>query len=445
MLAAVARSVYLLSALQHLGAEALVTSLPDTRVYLAMGEHILSGPDAIGKEFLFWVGPGYGLIVAGIKSVFGSNNLFLSWFNVLLGSVGTVMIYLLAYHLTDSKAVAFLAGLIAALSSTSLVMSSNIMTDQPYYTFHASALLCFTVGIKRLKMGWFVVAGLLAGYAAYIRALGQLWPPVYLLIPLVLFQGDPLLRYRGFPRIRMMKMSAITAGLAALMILGWAARNWTVEGVFVFGGNGAIAARSYVASRAIADHTSNLNVHDVRRRFNEEDVAHFGDTEPSVAEKYHYWKDQFIQIARAHPQWLAVAFWRNAVDNIKGGNYIAKSQVPAFSKMWWWLIAANRAWLSYLIVVVSVLGLVLLLLERRSFAAVLLGFTFVYFSLIIGFSAWQGSRLHYPAEIGWSILVAFAVVRIVTLIVRLSAQIRLFLPKTAETLRSRWRTRHSQA
>ncbi|MCK4222618.1 MAG: hypothetical protein KAX25_07050 [Dehalococcoidia bacterium] len=42
-------------------------------------------------------------------------------------------------------------------------------------------------------------------------------------------------------------------------------------------------------------------------------------------------------------------------------------------------------------------------------AVLLLGGGFVYVTLVIGFSLWQGSRLHYPAEISWSILLAYTI------------------------------------
>jgi hypothetical protein len=53
--------------------------------------------------------------------------------------------------------------------------------------------------------------------------------------------------------------------------------------------------------------------------------------------------------------------------------------------------------------------------DHRWFAACVLGLTYASFSLLIGVSFWQGSRLHYPAEMAWSILVAYAIIRLLDL------------------------------
>ena len=43
-------------------------------------------------------------------------------------------------------------------------------------------------------------------------------------------------------------------------------------------------------------------------------------------------------------------------------------------------------------------------------AWIVLGATFAAFTLLIGFSFWQGSRLHFPAEMAWSFLLAYLLV-----------------------------------
>ncbi|MEE8577705.1 MAG: hypothetical protein V3T31_10655, partial [candidate division Zixibacteria bacterium] len=45
--------------------------------------------------------------------------------------------------------------------------------------------------------------------------------------------------------------------------------------------------------------------------------------------------------------------------------------------------------------------------QRRFSAFVILGATFVSFTLLLGLSFWQGSRLHYPAEMAWAVLLPY--------------------------------------
>lgn len=402
----IARIMYLLLALQHLGIDGLATFTVDSKTYLAMAEYILSGENSHGEEFLFWIGPGYGMLIAGIQSVFGSNYLYLIGANILFGSLAPVFIYLLAHLLTEKKSIALIAGIIVAISPTSLSLSCNILSDQPFFTIHAVALLFFSLGIKTSRMKWYLLAGLMAGGAAYVRALGQVWALAYLLLPLVLSSRDLFFGENSFVRVRTLKLSAVTAGLALLMIFAWATRNYVTEGVFVFGGNGMVASRWYVAARAVADHSKELTILDVRRHWSEEDRAFWSDAQPTTGQKYRRFRDHFLEIASEHPGWMVQSFGKNVNDNVKTGNFIARDQVPVLSSLWWKLIVANDRWLSHLIVGMSLLGVIILYWEGRRYAAYLLGATFVYFTLFTGFSLWQGSRLHYPAEIGWSILVA---------------------------------------
>ena len=89
--------------------------------------------------------------------------------------------------------------------------------------------------------------------------------------------------------------------------------------------------------------------------------------------------------------------------------------------MRWFSVPVYRAmekWLGYLIVGTSLVGLGLLIFRRQYFAALLLGSAYTYFTFIAGFSFSQGSRLHYPAEMAWSPLVAYTLVIAVQILTR---------------------------
>lgn len=411
ILAAFLRLTYILLALQHFGQDGLVASVPDTRTYLAMADYILTGENAFGKEFMFWIGPGYAMMIGTIQSLLSTNHIFLYVCNILFGVLAPVPIYLLAYELTESRRVAFIAGLIAAVSPTSIALSCNILSDQPFYVVHTFALLCLTLGVKTNRIKWFIIAGFLTGTAAYIRAVSQFWPLAYVLLAAVLTARDRMFWGHPFSRRALFKRLILTFGIASVLLLGWATRNLIVEGAFVFGGNGLVAARWHVASRAVAENTDDASVHDVRLRWLQEDQEFYGDSTPTTIVKYHRFRDEFFRVFRTHPDWTIEAFFANVKDNMISGNYIARDQVPVLYPMWVALISADQTWLSYLIVTISLLGIVILLTEKRYYSAFLLGMTLLYFTLVIGFSRWQGSRLHYPAEIAWSILVSYVFVR----------------------------------
>ncbi|MDF1545216.1 MAG: hypothetical protein P1R58_08960 [bacterium] len=81
-------------------------------------------------------------------------------------------------------------------------------------------------------------------------------------------------------------------------------------------------------------------------------------------------------------------------------------------------------WLGYWIIYLTLGGLLVMAFRGHLFAAVLLGFTYLAFSLPIGTSFWQGSRLHYPAEMAWSIVIAYLLVESGCLVKYASGRLR---------------------
>ncbi|MEA3297421.1 MAG: phospholipid carrier-dependent glycosyltransferase, partial [candidate division Zixibacteria bacterium] len=227
----------------------LSTIAPDTDVYRLVAEYFLSG-GASGEKMLFQVGPGYGLILASLQLLFGPNSLSALIFNVIVGSLGSVLIYMLAYYLIHSRVVALVAGIIVALSTTSISLSCIILSDQPFFTIHACALVCFVLGFRTGKMSWFIAAGIAGGLGAMIRGIGQFWWLIFVLIPLLIPVSD-----RFSSRLSMVKKAGLTGGIMLLVVLTWSTRNYLTHDVFTFGGNGLAAARSYWAASSVANHT----------------------------------------------------------------------------------------------------------------------------------------------------------------------------------------------
>jgi hypothetical protein len=71
--------------------------------------------------------------------------------------------------------------------------------------------------------------------------------------------------------------------------------------------------------------------------------------------------------------------------------------------------------LNYLTFWLSMAGFAVLLLMRRWRAFVYLGTLYLYFTLMIGFTRWQGSRLFYPGQIAWAIVIGWLIVSVVAI------------------------------
>jgi len=400
-IALVLRVVYMLVALQNLGMQKFWTWTYDTNLYWTVSEHILAGHES-GGYALLRVGPGYGMILAGIRILFDSDPLYAILFSVVMGSLAPVFIYLLAMNLIDTRRVALSAGLISAVSLISITLSCLILTDQAFFTLFAAALVCYVRGFRTGNLRWFVAAGLIGAAGALVRPSGEMCFLLFLFVPLVI----PI--QSGFSsRWDMIKRAGLASVIMLLVILSWSTRNYVKEDLFVFSANGVYTLQGTVLAQVKAAHTEDLTIMEFRQQCEDTDSALVGN----YVEGYRRAKDRILDEFLTHPNWFVRAYFSNLDDNIKAYNYDAERQIPAIHDMAHYFNQINRTWLAYTVMIVAFFGLVILLIDKNYLAGSLLGITFAYFTLIIGLSFWQGSRLHYPAEIAWAILVTYALHR----------------------------------
>ncbi|MCK4607057.1 MAG: glycosyltransferase family 39 protein [candidate division Zixibacteria bacterium] len=435
LIALALRVGHLLLSLSQIGLQRLSTLAPDTGAYRLVAEYFLSG-GTVGEETIFQVGPGYGLILAALEWLFGPDPLPTLVFSVFMGSLGPVLVYLLAYCLIRSRTVALITGIFVALSTTSISLSCMVLSDQPFFTIHAAALVCFVLGFRTGKTSWFVAAGIIAGLATLVRGTSQFWWFVFALVGLVVPVPE------RFPsRLAVVRKACLTGGVMLIMVLTWSARNYLEHDIFVFGGNGVSAARAYSAALAVANHTEDADILDIRERWVQEDREYFGDHEPTMTERYYRARDHLWHTLTSHPDWFLEVFLSSVKGNVLTGNYMVRSQTPEFLPLWNRLNAIHGKWFAHLLFYTALLGLVFLVADRQHLAWILLGLTYCYFTLITGFSFWQGSRLHYPATMAWAILVSYALCRLaflscslITLLNRkldLSARFRILARKSS--------------
>lgn len=395
------RLLYFKLASDFLGFEQFSHYANDSRLYLLIAEHILSGHE-MGAYGLLRVGPGYGLLLAATKFIFGANLIWPIMLNIFLGGLAAVFVYLLAYQLFSSRAVALIAGGFCALSLTSVSISCHILTDQPFFTFHIAALVCFVRGYKSRQINWYLLAGVLAGFGAYIRPVGQIWPFIFIFLLLVLPLGR---NYRT--RLDFIKRAGVTGGIMLLMVLGWSARNYAIHDLFIFGTNSALTIRSCLVAQSAAKYwEEGKTIVDYREQWEEED----GDRSENYQAAYSKAKDRILEEFKSNPIGMMRLYFQNLHENMVADNYYAARQIPQIRGFMLQLNKAVRKWLGVILIVMTLSGLVIMLKRGQLLSAWLLGTTYLSFSLILGVSFWQGSRLHYPAEMAWSIVVSYLVV-----------------------------------
>jgi len=399
-LALVLRLVYLYLALDNLGMEKLWNYANDTNFYWGIARLFFDEKSFVGSYGLFLVGPGYGLILAGIQVVFGTNPISPILLNILLGTLAPVVIYLLAYQLLGLRPVAFMAGLISAVSWTSISMSCHILTDQPYFTIQAVSILLFVLGLKTGRCKWFLLAGLVGGVAAYIRAIGLAWPLIFLFVAAVMPR-----RVVFTTRLMSIKRTAITALIIILMAFPWMVRNYAVHDVFTFGSNGGMALCTRLVAQTYAVNKGEYTIMEYREMW-EQDEGYISE---EMGQGYKKAMARVKEAAVNHPDWMLAAMWNNIEKNIRARNYYVLHQISVGHSV---IETINRRfyhWGGYVLLALTLAGLLILAIERKHLALLILGCTYGFYTLITGFSYWQGSRLHYPAEMAWSILVGYVV------------------------------------
>ncbi len=403
------RITYFLLAYQNYGGlEEYFNTCPDSFGYLYISNEIF-GSHPRGPDALFKIGPGFGFIIANLNLVFGEGRFVIYVFNMIISSLGAVVVYLLSYQLFKNKMISFVSGLICTLSLTSIALSSNYLSDPSFFTFHALSVLFLVSGIRKNDVKSFVVSGIFSGISLFIRSISRFWFLILLAIGF-LIPVDKIYTNRK----QLLKKLLIPICISLICLLSWSLRNYVKHDVFVFGSNGVNAARTYLGAKILSDISNNdKTVIDMRNELSKKEFEYFEGHKKTFAAQYSFTKKQVFEIFTTYPVQTLKTFFSLVYENMTAGNYMIKSQIPILNPVWWYLIDTNRNWLGVTIILLSLCSIVLLFVERKILAALILGSHYIYFSLITGFSFWQGSRLHYQAEIASSILISYFVITII--------------------------------
>lgn len=406
LIAILLRILYFNFALNELGMNNLLRSLPDTGIYWTLARHFLDY-NINGEYWLFQVGGGYAGILAGLLYISGKNLYFVYCAHIIMGSLIPIVIYLIAERLLKNRSVAFLSGLFTAISITSITLSANLLSDVPFVLFMSTGILCLVIGMQSSRWSWYVLAGIILGLAVHIRSITLFFPIVLPIIPI--FIG--LLKRTKIDKA-MLKHTSISAAIMIVLILSWSTRNYAVNDVFVFNANGMKTARLRLAALAMCKNDDKRQYGEIIKEWSLQDSVYFNHQFPTLAQQYNRDAGHFIEMVKTNPLLISEQFLENMHENIICGNFIPNVQIPDAKPLWDDWAEVNKYFFGYFLIVTTLSGLIILYRRKSFLAFVLLGMIYFYFTFFTGFSMWQGSRLHYPAEISFSILSAVAVIEL---------------------------------
>jgi hypothetical protein len=420
--ALVLRIGFLLLVLSNLKPAELLSNSPDTRIYVNTARGLLGmGPS--GSDAIFIFGVGYAAFLTPLFFIFGLTAIPILLVQIILSSIGCLLLYELGRELTGSKEVGLLAGYLAATSITSISLAAFVLSDCLFFFLLLLSCLLFLRGMNSGGRGYFIGSGLIIGVAVLVRAIGQFWPLVMIILAGIL--PTPAVSNRSLRGSMAFRRNALLAPLIACVIIGgWVMRNYALEGVATLSFASA-GGPANIACTALADtfHREPGEImgswfDDFRQR------AGLGSGDLSFADNYRGRSLFSSIVVRRYPGPVWRVYRGLVWENLTIPNELFVAQLPQYR----WPVRASEKWyidhhLNTLAVWLTLAGLAALLICRKWQAFIFLGLTYAYFAAMIGFTRWQGSRLFYPGQIAWSVIIAFLIVMVIQGAVRLIRQL----------------------
>jgi 4-amino-4-deoxy-L-arabinose transferase-like glycosyltransferase len=412
------RSLYFALVLTQQGFAGLLTVTPDCINYVSVAKGM---PSVIFKPdlMLYTFGPGYGFFLAVFFFIFGPSGVPVIIVQIILGSLSCLLMYKLARMLTGSYAVAMTAGILAAVSYTSISLASLILSDSLYFFLFLLSLILYLRALEKEDTKDFVLSGLLVGYCILTRSIGQFWIIVMIIIAI----GAYLHKRKGAKQLpvtfwRYIKRPLISVALAAGILLIWIIRNWIVMGVPVASGASGLGP-SKIAALTV-ERLEKRPWKEVISGWIAEFEAEEGHKKKTMGDNNEAIRRGITKVIEAHPWEVTKTYLQFLWANIHDLNYFPRSHFPDYKgyAMFVEYKILRRYYIDSLLLILSLIGMIILIFRRQYYVALILGLTFAYYGLLGGLAPWQGSRIFYPGQIGWAILNAISIVAIVRFIVK---------------------------
>jgi 4-amino-4-deoxy-L-arabinose transferase-like glycosyltransferase len=408
VLAFTLRIIFLLTSISQIGLDGISRASPDGVLYINMAEDIINGTNDYENGF-FSFGPGFAYLLAAVFAVGGKGLFPFLILQIIISSLSCVLIYRLAVLLTRSYSVATVAGILSAISYTSIMQSLVVLSDISFFFIFLLSLILYIKGFDTGRWRYFIGAGLLAGIAILFRSVGQFWPfmMIILVYPLIRF-GTRLPSFATHTR-RLFLKSIVAVMLAVCIVSIWVVRNVFVHELPILadaGVNGAARVTILVLERI-----EERPMAEIWPRLQREYMEEHRLKELTPRDSYSFFVDQIRRTVYEHPKEFAMTYIELLWQNLNEISYFHRRLLPDFNRE---IIALEykikNLWLNYVNFVLSMCGLLILLITRQYRAFAVLAGVYIYFAVFIGFGYWQGSRLFFPGQIAWSILIGIFIV-----------------------------------
>ncbi|UCG60397.1 MAG: glycosyltransferase family 39 protein [Candidatus Zixiibacteriota bacterium] len=383
--------------------EIINNASPDVTAYVESADAIASELD-FSTDPVYIFGPGYPSFLALMKILFGTCSHLIVLVQILLSCVGSVLLAKLAFKLTGDLRISFIAGMLNALSVTSISLANTLLSETVFFVLVLAGFLWFIKGLERDRVCYSLLAGLCLAVAALTRSMGQLLFVILILMSILLYPV-PGMRWTRL-LIRRLK-HLLPAIIIMVAIMGsWVIRTSHVYGVSLLSG-AAPEAVAKIGLLARSD-LENVEFWDLVAEVRAEVKA--AELENGKGELvWIKYADETWELARDHPFTIAKVYLRKVVGSVN-----TDWPLIYYGDLTGWMDLAAQVnstlrgmGLNIRASVLAIIGLVMLFRRKRYSIVIVLVGLYAYFALAAGFSVGQGMRYFYPGQIAWTIMAAF--------------------------------------
>lgn len=402
-IAIVLRLIFFFLMMGDLGPDHLIDQFQDPVKYVKASEYMFGVSD-MGQIELYLVGPGYPVMLGLFRIVIGETYWPVVLFQIFLSAIASVLIYRLGIYLTANRHISIIAGILSAVSITSISLANTISSDTLFFCLLVISVTLFFASLNEKKWILAVLSGIIGGLSILVRSAAIFYPAIFILSAM-LIPGSMLVVQRKKALFRSIVVSLIMLLLPAM----WGVYNYNKHNTFTVSATGLLAAKTYLAAKVTV----------------EGEKRHFRNVVKVRDSLYQAALDDFEKNKYKHRQQESIRYISDAFKNypglfIKQYFRVVLYNVTAVSSLQYLLLPSHESIFRFVddnvhrgydnpfVLVLSLVGFAVYWRRNRRVAVILL-LNILYFGFISGVSFGQGSRIFYPAIITQAMLAAIAV------------------------------------
>ncbi len=394
------RLLFLILMLADVGASHLVDQFKDPVKYFTAADYLF-GRAETGQYELFLVGAGYPFFIGICNTIFGHIYWPILLTQIILSSYSCVIIYKTAQLITRNPVIAMIAGILAAVSLTSISLANALLSETVFFFLFTFSLYLFFKGLIESRWRPIISAGICGGAAVLVRSVAMFYPVLFIVFALLFFAAGLSVKRKS-----VLVKAAIVALIMLFVPALWGLKNLNEHGAFTVSGTGVLAAKTYLTADILID-VQGRNVSDfprLRDSLYQSSLAKYqvGDYQKNQSEDIEF----IISAIKKNNSVFLEKYFSIVLDNATAVSKLQFVQLPGLTSFFNTLDKiTRRSYNDPMVLVFSLVGFFIIARKNLNIALILL-INIIYFAAMSGITFAQGSRIFFPALSTQSILVA---------------------------------------